>query len=257
MINRRDLKERAKENFKASYWWYVLVSFIMGFFGITLTNNGFMSSGTSSTSGNISEIQETFDEAGFSGGDMSAEVWAMILAVAGVALLAVALIWLFAIVIRIFVLNHVMVGANRYLRERRDGEPDFFKTFFCTFKKGCYWNVTKAVFLKDLFVFLWSLLFIIPGIIASLRYRMVAPILSENPEMPASEALKLSAEMMDGNKWDTFVLDLSFLGWRLLTIFPPVGWFWSNPYQRLTNIELYDELAMPYRRNARLYMVEE
>ena len=73
------------------------------------------------------------------------------------------------------------------------------------------------MFLKGLFQGLWSLLFVIPGIIKSYEYRMIPYILSENPNISRKRAFEISKQMMKGNKWDTFVLDLSFIGWQILS----------------------------------------
>ena len=69
-------------------------------------------------------------------------------------------------------------------------------------------------------MFLWSLLFIIPGIIAGYRYRFALYNLCENPEMGVMEALNMSKAQTRGHKWELFVLDLSFLGWELLCTLP-------------------------------------
>lgn len=70
--------------------------------------------------------------------------------------------------------------------------------------------------MQYIFVFLWSLLFIIPGIIAGYRYRFALYNLCENPEMGVMEALNMSKAQTRGHKWELFVLDLSFLGWIIL-----------------------------------------
>ncbi len=72
------------------------------------------------------------------------------------------------------------------------------------------------MFFLTIKVLLWSLLLVIPGIIKSYEYHMVPYILSENPGMPAREVFARSRDMMYGNKWAVFVLDLSFLGWIFL-----------------------------------------
>ena len=80
-----------------------------------------------------------------------------------------------------------------------------------------------------------------PGIVKSYEYRMVPYILAENPGMNRSEAFAISKQMMNGQKWDVFVLDLSFIGWHLLSgiTLGIVGIFWVNPYVQATNAELY------------------
>ena len=71
-------------------------------------------------------------------------------------------------------------------------------------------------FFRGLFTFLWSLLFVIPGIIASYSYYMTPFILCERPDMTSREAIRESKELMRGNKWRLFCLEISFIGWELL-----------------------------------------
>lgn len=98
--------------------------------------------------------------------------------------------------------------------------------------------------LQALFTFLWSFLFIIPGIIKGLAYSQAMYIAHDNPEMSASEALQKSQEMMKGHKWDLFILELSFIGWQILSIFTfgILNIFYITPYQNLTFTEYYEYL---------------
>lgn len=100
--------------------------------------------------------------------------------------------------------------------------------------------------LEGLFIFLWSLLFVIPGIIAAYRYRMARYLLIDRPEMSVSECLRVSKQMMHGHKWECFVLDLSFIGWWLLSAIPYVGYavmVWTTPYMETTYALYYMALA--------------
>lgn len=97
------------------------------------------------------------------------------------------------------------------------------------------------MFLRNLFIFLWTLLLVVPGIIKHYEYLMVPYILAENPGMRREEAFLISKKMMMGQKWDTFVLDLSFIGWRILEglTFGILGIFYVEPYIQSTFAELY------------------
>lgn len=100
--------------------------------------------------------------------------------------------------------------------------------------------------LEGLFVFLWSLLLVIPGLIAAYRYRMARYLLLDNPQLGAMESLRLSKQMMKGHKWELFVLDLSFIGWRLLSGIPYIGYavmIWTTPYIETTYVLYYMALA--------------
>ena len=81
------------------------------------------------------------------------------------------------------------------------------------FRSGHYGNIVLTMFLRDLYIVLWTLLFIVPGIVKSYEYMMVPYILAENPGMDQKEVFQISREMMNGQKWNAFVLDLSFIGW--------------------------------------------
>ncbi len=127
------------------------------------------------------------------------------------------------------------------LRNRR-GEGQLEDLFYCF--KSRFGNIILVTFMQQLFIFLWSLLFVIPGIIKGYEYRMVPYLVAENPDIDYKEALERSRAMMDGEKWNAFVLDLSFLGWWILTGFTCgiLSFFWTTPYVFGTNTELYEAL---------------
>ena len=101
-------------------------------------------------------------------------------------------------------------------------------------------------FLMALFQFLWSILFIIPGIIAAYRYRLALYLLLDHPEMSAMDCIRESKRIMSGNKGQLFVLDLSFIGWWILAGIPIVGLFvrvWVVPYTQMTYALYYTTLT--------------
>lgn len=169
------------------------------------------------------------------------------IAVAAVAVAVIfGIIYLIAmavtILLDVFVKNPIEYGCQKFLRKSQD-ENTSLSTMFAGFKDG-YKNIIKVMFFRDLFVGLWTLLFIIPGIVKSYEYRMVPFLLSENPGMTKDEALKASSRMMYGQKWRTFVLDLSFIGWHLLSLLTlgMLGIFYVSPYKRSTDAALYETL---------------
>lgn len=101
-----------------------------------------------------------------------------------------------------------------------------------------------ASFLQILYVFFWTLLFIIPGFIAGFSYAMTKYILVEHPELTANEAITRSKEMMHGNKWRFFCLKLSFIGWDLLAMisFGIVN-LWLVPYKEAAYAAFYREVS--------------
>ncbi len=151
----------------------------------------------------------------------------------------VAISWL---LLAIFIVNPLYVGGVRFYNRAFDTKPRF-KELFHVFEYK-YRNVVSIMFLKDIYVLLWCLLFIIPGIIKSYEYLMVSYILSEHPDMQAKEAFAASRQLMQGQKWKAFVLDLSFLGWAILSgmTFGVLGIFFVSPYRALTFTALYRKL---------------
>lgn len=106
-----------------------------------------------------------------------------------------------------------------------------------------FWGAFKVIFLVGLFTVLWSLLFVIPGIIKGYSYSMALYIWAENKEMGALEAINKSKEMMDGHKMDYFVLQLSFIGWGLLTAVTfGIAGIYVIPYVSATYINFYRSL---------------
>jgi uncharacterized membrane protein len=115
--------------------------------------------------------------------------------------------------------------------------PNMFKMGF---GGGRYWRNVLGMFLMGLFTFLWTLLFIIPGIIKSYAYAMTPYILVDNPELSPNEARLKSIEIMRGHKWKYFGLQLSFIGWFLLCILSlGVGFIWLMPYVRTSYAAFY------------------
>lgn len=98
-------------------------------------------------------------------------------------------------------------------------------------------------FLQTLYIVLWSLLFIIPGIIKSYSYAMCMYIRHDQPELEAGDCIKKSIEMMNGHKWRLFCLELSFLGWALLSVLTfGIGFFWLIPYMNASRTAFYEDL---------------
>lgn len=106
----------------------------------------------------------------------------------------------------------LQVGSSRFYMRGVEGNVDISK-LWSTFNKQEFWPIIKAQLLVAVRVFLWTLLFIVPGIVKVYEYRFVTIIMSENPGMYSSDALKESSRLTKGNKFDLFLLDLSFMGW--------------------------------------------
>ena len=117
-----------------------------------------------------------------------------------------------------------------------------FKTGFANWGHNVW-----GMLLMGIFVFLWTLLLIIPGIIKGFAYSLVPYILVDKPELSANEAINLSMKMMKGHKFDFFWLCLSFIGWILLAILTfGIGLFWLMPYMYTAYAAFYQDVKAEY-----------
>ena len=142
-----------------------------------------------------------------------------------------------------FVLGSIIsVGYARFNLDLVDGGNPSFETLFGYFS---YWKTTAvARLLQSLYVLLWSLLFIIPGIMASYSYAMTEFILAEHSELTAGEAIAQSKVMMAGNRWRLFCLHFSFIGWDILcTLTMGIGHLWLRPYRQAADAVFYREIT--------------
>lgn len=135
------------------------------------------------------------------------------------------------------------VGLSRFFLDGFKGEIAVGK-IFSTFNSDEYFSIVKTQLRRRIYEVLWTLLFIIPGIIKSYEYRLVPYILAEEPNLPSKEVISRSRELTYGHKMDIFVLDLSFIGWILLgALLCGLGIFFVVPYIDATNARLYNVLA--------------
>ena len=259
MFDRATLKERGKVAYKKNYWMAVLVALILTWAAGSgsVNTSSFRNIGNSSSSSSYNSYSYDdddddydlddfdFDDHGDNGSD--AVLFGMLGALTGVIIVVALFIWALALAFSIFIKNPLKVGAKRWFTLNSFDNPKINEVGFA-FKKGQYMSVVKVEFMKDLFIFLWSLLFIIPGIIKSYEYYMVDYILTEDPTIDYKDALEMSKRMMDGNKWATFVLELSFIGWILLSVLTCgiLSIFMVNPYMYATESELFLELRNRY-----------
>ena len=141
----------------------------------------------------------------------------------------------------------VQLGYARFLLNQHDGKPLDWHDLFSQFDR--FGQGFAQSFLRALYTFLWGLLFIIPGIVKELSYSMTPYIMAEEPELTASEAIEKSMLMMEGHKWELFVLYLSFIGWSILASIPfNLGNLILNPYKNAAEAAFYRELKQnhPY-----------
>ncbi|RLC56991.1 MAG: hypothetical protein DRH89_04485 [Candidatus Cloacimonadota bacterium] len=163
------------------------------------------------------------------------------------------IIGIISVVSTLQVVTWIILGSLTYglylyyivlIREKAGDFNLLFKAFSFSEKNlGLFGKTLGLYLLMSLYIFLWTLLLIVPGIIAAYSYRIAFYLMIDNPEIGVSEALKQSKEMMYGYKSKLFCLDLSFIGWGLLCILSfGIGILWLSPYMLTSQTIFYEEL---------------
>ncbi len=169
---------------------------------------------------------------------------------------SVAMLVIFALVMAFaaFLINPVEIGINRFFFKNLDENSDVAELAY-GYDNG-YLNNVKILFIRDLQLLGWFMLFIIPGIVKCYEYRMIPYLLAEDPTMSKKEVFARSKELMQGQKWRSFVLDLSFIGWDILSVLTLglLSIFYVAPYKFATQAALYE--ALRYGSDDQL-MIEE
>ena len=132
------------------------------------------------------------------------------------------------------------------LRNHREESVDL-ENLFDGFRGGRYTRVFCALFLVNLFTFLWTLLLIIPGIMKAFSYALTPYILLDEPELTARQAITRSCEIMQGRRWKLFCLYLSFIGWGILSLLTfGIGFLWLAPYMNASIAAFYEDARAEY-----------
>ncbi|UKS24284.1 DUF975 family protein [Paenibacillus sp. HWE-109] len=225
---RKELKTRAKDVLRTTYWKAFLVSLVLAVLSGGVSSCSFNSSGGTSLS--VPGITESWSDV--------AESSVLAMVIIGFIVLAL-IIGLLSIAFQIFVVAPFEVGVKQYFKQAAQGDVNMNYLIY-SFSKGNYLAVVKAMLWKNFLTFLWYLLLIIPGIVKTYAYEMVPYLLGDNPQIGTKRAVQLSNQMMKGHKWKMFVLDVSFIGWYLLgTLALGIGVLFVMPYYNATKAELY------------------
>ena len=273
MWTRKELKQKAKEVVKKNYWTAIITCFLIalltGEFGTSIVgiwqsedsmdpnyiiHRAEKSSSAITSSDNIhktlNETQKMVFEAVEANLNSATKSQKYIFKIydaiksfnidkvnLGIALIIAAVL---AFSFTIFVADPLIVGGKKYFLKARKGNSTKIGVILDVFKNGNWLNVATTMFLRNLYTALWYLT-IVGGVIKTYEYRMIPYILAENPKIKRKEAFILSKQMMKGNKWKTFILDMSFFGWNFLSIFTfgLLSVFYVNPYNAATIAELY------------------
>lgn len=170
--------------------------------------------------------------------------WGVAVGVSVIYLLIVGSIGIIPIVgslASLFIAGHFAVGLSIFSLAISRNQDARIEQLFLGFNN--YVTILGAYLLMILYILLWTLLLIIPGIIAALSYSMTFYILADDDTIKAQEALDKSKKMMDGYKWKYFCLGLRFIGWALLCLLTlGIGFFWLVPYIHVSVAKFYDDI---------------
>lgn len=136
----------------------------------------------------------------------------------------------------------VQLGYARFNLNLIDQKPVAVANLFSEFNR--FGTAFSLRLLTTIYTVLWSLLFVIPGILAAYSYSMAHFILLENPDMTANDAIRESKELMYGNRWRLFCLEFSFIGWSFVCMFLTlgIGYLWLFPYMEASYAAFYREI---------------
>ena len=207
-MDRKLLKQNAKQNFKKDWFKSAVVTIIM--FGASLVSS-------------ILTVPQT------------------VIMASGEQYVTTSTSSFLPMILSVLVFSVLSVGGYRYFQKTRKNVHTDIGEVAGNFKDGNYKNVVIITFLKGLKVFLWTLLLFVPGIIKNYEYYLVENILAVRPDIDKNEAFRLSKLLMNGYKMEAFVLNLSFIGWYLLSLFTLgiLTIVYVNPYMVATNVEFY------------------
>ena len=223
-MNRKLIKENARLSFRANYWKCVGASIILG---LTVGGTGISTYRSYTDSEVLNRWVERFM--------YDSTMLAILLSFS-------ASVIVIGILVHLFALRPLYAGCQGFFLKNVENKADF-ETLVSGFKEN-YRNTVLTFLLHDVLLILWTCLLIIPGVIKMYSYRMVPFILAENPDMAPMEIIKKSEEMMRGYKWEAFLLDVSFIGWWVLSLptFGILALFWTRPYTYQADAELYKVL---------------
>lgn len=265
MWTRRELKEWAKVALQRNYWKIVLVSVLLfllgceGGYSFSAKRFNINSNTNAEQAREIERSVITVQEEPRPGelvaqaigrGETEPEDFgiglfgSMLFGAIAIGIFLIVFLIVFAVILAVDILliNPFDVGGKRFMRMSVEGTAQVREIAYGF--DHSYRNVVKVLFFRDLYIFLWTLLFIIPGIVKMYQYLLVPYILTEYPDMEYKAALQLSRDTMEGNKWKTFVLGLSFIPWDILgaLTFGVLEIFYVHPYRNLTYAALYCKL---------------
>ena len=217
------IRLKARESLKGNYWPAVGIAFVAAIFGALMTTGGSFSINIEKRAteliGDLPTIMKTY----------------LMIAAGGTGALSL---------VNLILGGVIQIGYAQYLLKQQDREINSVKDLFSQFDR--FGQGFLQLFLRNLYIFLWGLLFLIPGLIKSFAYAMTPFLMAEDPTLTANEAIKLSQEKMRGHKGELFWLGLTFFGWSLLAVLTGgVGYIFLNPYVNAAYAAFYRDKISP------------
>ncbi len=253
MRNAKEFRDTAWNSLRGRYWWAVLAALVAGILGgYTAGQPSFdwkFSSNDVQSVGewfrqlpdmlswsSVSDVADVFRLPGFiASSGMTHAFYGLMAGIASIALTYGLAMFIIGGAIE---LGFDLFNVSLYTAP---GKPKFDLLFS---RFSIFGRALGLRFLMALKIFLWSLLFVVPGIVAAYRYAMAPYLLAENPDLTAPEAIEQSKQMMAGNKGRLFCLQFSFIGWYILAaITGGVGWIFLAPYTKSADTAFYMELT--------------
>lgn len=268
MWTRKELKLRAQDALKRNYWKIVLVTFLAVMLSsgssYTISHSSVVTSGSASTieddnrynaentapdlqqetpseDGSIGVVIKTAEKAIQEMDETDRIILGVWITTIALSVFIMVMLLVYALITLLY--NPLYTGVCRFMLKSVDDKAEVKEVAYGF--DHSYKNVVKTMFHSDIRIFAWALLFIVPGIYKKYQYRMVPYILAEHPDMDYKAVLRLSSDIMNGEKWHAFVLDLSFILWHMLGMITcgMVELFFVSPYVYLTNAALYRRLC--------------
>ncbi|MBQ7379206.1 MAG: DUF975 family protein [Clostridia bacterium] len=231
-----DFRAAARNALSGNWGWAILAGLIASLLGATTV-------GSNAGQINLNNVNNSSND-GTSDtitGELDQEMIAFLAIFVGVFVIVFTIVLVWSLVWTFFS-SIIRTGYACFNLDLIDGKTPDLVTLFKYFPS--WKNIGLSALLETLYVFLWSLLFIIPGIIASYSYAMVPYIFADDPTIGPNEAITRSKEMMDGYRWRLFCLDFSFIGWNILSAMTcGIGDIWLIPYKSAARADFYRELS--------------
>lgn len=265
MWNQKKFKEDGRKHFKKNYWPCVIVCFLLAFLGCEYSSSVTVIHGYDtevSVPDNVIQTTERLTNMRIFDGDDNfltvavegvtgtiSYVFKFVGSIKDLILnnfedsLILALICAIEFVYVFLICNPIIVGSRKFFIMNVTNDKTKVGTILEPFKSKNYYGIVKILFLQTIYLFLW--LFTIVGFFIKIyEYRMIPFILADNPNINSKEAFLLSKKMMNGNKWEMFKFDMSYIGWYLLS-FVTLGLsaiLYSNPYKDAATAQIYLKL---------------